>query len=691
MRDKKYTYEPRIESGNTGFDFILRLLTIHQPFGFIKFNHGVWENLAKLKKNGIGLNELRRAQENLDQYMQANPHFFSNDNGQLIESIEIIKNLTTGGEGIYFAADLEPWPHAREVEGCPFEGYTLCKAIINEVVPESIRAASAAKGLTANLFKIAVITGEIFSLLETVAERQVVAICNDDDREFFERYPFKSIEYVRVSRTQASAARRTIYQDTRGILNLRSNENHSPTVLMYCAGETMGVWLCDKLWRDGYSLQFMDFGGALYGLTKNGVKRRNWSKIYAPSIGKSLKKAGGVFSSIGSIYTGDFEGRADNLVRLAEEYGVPLPDLTDEVPRTLPPLPFPFFDEKVRDDSRVNNFVEGGRDNENPEDLNDLPSLLERSVGISVNLPVTKAVIAVPSGLIASQVAKDVLVRSLQETSWIIGPVRPFFDGATHADNSIVADCDDQGEISLGSLIKINPSTVSGVDYSSIGRAWPLPKHLLDWCKNNNKSLIINHYDDMPDFAKYNIESPNSIDVIHGHPDNPWSVGRTSFLVVHKDREQIARTFLNANIRLLIASHPTAREISFRRCELAAQLDRLERFSYHSLLYEKQARRLRAVVEEFVRSAANIKMSYWPRSPKATSVFFADRVITQDVPTRYMTYRQLPEPLPTYDGSPCGSSSAKGLQERSLCLSNSPVMRCLTDDEIISDLRLIFR
>ncbi len=83
-------------------------------------------------------------------------------------------------------------------------------------------------------------------------------------------------------------------------------------------------------------------------------------------------------------------------------------------------------------------------------------------------------------------------------------------------------------------------------------------------------------------------------------------------------------------------------------------------------------------------------MSYWSRSPKATSIFFADRVITQNVRTRSMSYRKLREPLPIYDGSPFASSPAKGLHERSLCLSNSPVMRCLTDDEIISDLRLIF-
>jgi hypothetical protein len=690
MRDKQYTYEPKIESVNVGFEFILKLLKKQQPFGFIKLNHGVWENLAKLRKSGIGLNELRNAQENLDQYMKINPHFFSRDHGHLIESIDVIKNLPIGGEGIYFAADLEPWPCAREVEGCPFEGYNLCEAIINEVVSESVRAASAAKGLRASLFKNAVITGEIFSLLETVAERNVLAICNDDDREFFESYPFKSIEYVRVSRTEASAARRTIYEKTRKILSLSSGENRSPTVLMYCAGETMGVWLCDKLWRDGYSLQFMDFGGALFGLTENGVNRRNWSRIYSLSIGKSLKKAGGVFSSIGYIYTGDFEGRSDNLVRLAEGYGIPLPAATDEVPRTLPPLPLPFFDEKARDDSRVNNFIEGDGDSENPKDFYDLLDLLEKAVGISVYLPMTKAIIAVPSGLMASQVAKDVLVRSLKEASWIIGPLRPFLQGTKHADNSIVADCDDQSEISLDSLMRINPCTVSGVDYSSIGSAWPLPIYILDWCENNNKSLIINHYYDMPDFRKYNIESPNSIEVIYGHPDNPWSVGDTSFLVVHKDREKIARTFLNANRKRLLALNPTAKDISFRRFELAAQLDRLERFEYYSLLHDKQARRIRAVVEEFVRSTGNIRMSYWARSPKATSIFFADRLITQNVRTRSMSYRKLRTPLPIYDGSPFASSPAKGLHERSLCLSNSPVMRCLTDDEIISDLRLIF-
>ena len=687
--NSNFHLEPFVSPNYGNFKFIRERVNCQKPFAFVKINHGTWEAFTQLYKAGLRLEDLRNWRLNQAKLANVNASYFRDDRGMLIECVDAINDLPGPDSGVFFVADLEPWPWSRVVEGTPVQGYNLCKTLIERCVQSQHLQTSIDLGLKGCVFKAAVITGEFFEFLQEIKERKIIAICNENDRQFFTSGVFDTIDLIQISSTQARAQRDEIYREILQKISKLNSDSQELPLILYAGGETMGVSFCNQLWNAGMKLQFLDLGGVTWGLTKDGCKKMNWSRVYAQKIGHNLKSHEKYFFDIGCAYTGEFGIRDDTMVNIANSFGVRYPKPLADVPAPLPNLPIQFIENKVYDFSRIAEFMQLSVEKNHHANGGPVTELLEYVMAKIIGLPETKTVVAVSSGTAALHIACALSTQKSGVGSWVTSAFNFLSANVGPLSQSKIIDCDENGRLCFETLQSLDPASFDGVIYTNVFGQCADWNEILQWCRENGKAMVVDNATGLLDRPVNEPFAEGCIEIISGHHTKAWGVGEAGFLILDKKQELMARSYANFGVGSDPVYGVSSSNYKISDLASAALLDRLERLSYVSQFYFKQQRRVFSILNSLEGKLQNFNGTTTPKSPRTFTPVLANEVISPNIKTRYFQYRKYYSPLSQTNGLGNPTPKAKRLFDHCLCIPNSPMMRCVSDDQIISDLRLI--
>jgi len=249
-----------------------------------------------------------------------------------------------------------------------------------------------------------------------------------------------------------------------------------------------------------------------------------------------------------------------------------------------------------------------------------------------------------------------------------------------------VIDCDPSGKFSLEILKRLHTDDYEGVIYSNSFCQYSDWDEVFNWCVANGKQMVVDNSSGLFDRATGVPFGKGCIEVVSADHTKPWGIGDIAFLIMDRDLDKMAREIRGNGSVFSTRRGKMPSTLAPSEVGVASLLDRLERFSYYSQFYFKQARRMKALVTNFSPHVSEFTGTTIPQSPRAFTPFLADAAVRTSGVETFGQYRKYNDPLLEVFRKQQEYPNASRLHRHCLWVSNAPMMRCLSEEEIHSDL-----
>ncbi len=677
-------WEPWVSRCNPAYDFIVNQLASGRPFIFSKLNHGFWERLEVIESLGYRLDNLSELSDEqvvqLESRIGAQGTFFIAE-GFLTELLDLFRTYDDRSSNFYFAPSLHPWPLSDRIEGTPLRPAAGCRLLIGRYVSRKLLEKSEKLGLSGYEFKQAIINGELPGFLSALEHRNLVVLCNAQNRALFDSLSFDDIKFVEVHEREARNHR---YELLAKVKDLLVGEAAKPPVVIAMIGGALATWLGFELNRAKAFCQFVDIGAAFYAFSENGALQRNWMKAYQHQLSAAVHSMN-LPKSLTRYYPRDAGYRNAMLIEMARNRGVPEPKASAYSP-TAEYIEVPgFLENKHYDVHRLSQYLSLSVNVNRHANYGPVVQLLEEIVHNLLALPSDRHVVAVNSGTSALHIATALnhILSGAKEFRWVTSRFSFFSAACGSLAKPLFVDCDAIGRLDFQQLDLVPKEQYDGVVYTNVFSQNSDWEPLYQWCKRNGKRMVVDNATGLLDRPSINREKDAPIEIVSCHHTKPWGVGEGGFLICNEEEAPIARKLANFGVGLGEWSWLGS---NYKLSDLAAAaiIDRLETLDQWRPFYQWQERRVKSLVVDSELSLVPLKGRTDSLSPRAYTPFVAPnevRIVSDGYP---LLFRKYYKPLGGSNMEPALSSQANRLYRRIVCISNNPFNRALSNETYLT-------
>lgn len=676
---------PWVDGDQPGFHFILEQLASDVPFTFCKLNHGFWEGLANLVKNGHAPETLiELSDEQIDDSLGLKDW---SKGGMVSDLLGMMPLMPNPNSGLHFVASLAPWPFANQIEGTPIAPKALCEELIIRFVrPEQLKN-SKKVGFSGHEMKVAAITGGMAHLIETLRERNIILVTDNQNRALFDATDFAKLEVIEIDSRYAWQSREAILNQLSNRI-VSVNQFESLPVVITSAGGALSCWLGLKLNTMRTNMHFVDMGGALvaYVPNKTGI---NFTKTFRRQLAQNAPKMlNSGASALMQAYGADIGFRDRTLVEEAVKAGVVLPSASKgssfgPLPTPMPSFPIPFIENKSYDLKRIGELLALSLSVNHHANGGPLVALLERIVALAARLSETRRVVAVTNGSVALQLACGLHGYKLgnHRMRWVTSAFTFFSAAVGSLSNSLIIDSAPDGGFSLERLKALSLDSYDGVVLTNLFAQCSNWDDVEQYCRKVGKAFVVDNATGLLDRPDSALGENANMEIISAHHTKPWGVGECGFVICNPDEESVLRKLINYGNHLTKEASLVATNAKLSDYSAAAIIDRLERMEEWGHAYRQQSRRLTSLIINAGLGSKPLPARTQVRSPRAHIPFIHHSPVNVELVQGPVVIRKYYAPLTNGQLSD-QLNNAKALYNRIFSLSNSPEMRLASDEQI---------
>lgn len=679
---------PFLSDDQPGFKYVLDLMKQTERFAFCKINHGFWERLARLEGLGIPRDKIVGSRgKHIDELLGVGGSMFA-EGGMLRDLLGFIKTAPSPENGMNFVATLTPWPAADRIEGTPLENRAQCDALIAHFVPQAHRDNVITRGFTGHEFKVAAITGGLRDFNDALQGRDVIFIGNDSNRKLIDALNLPFLTTIIVDAMQARQKRDAILQRLFKVLDAHQRADRFPLVVG-AAGGSLTTWLAFNAWTKFERFQFVDLGGTLAAFSSKTAMRLNWTIAYGQQLAAALPKLNVSVPDVEAIYNKPFGLRDPNLVDIAIAAGVPAPVSNIELVAPQSPEPIQFIENKMYDHQRMAELLSLSIAANHHANGGPVTSLLEEMVAHLAKLPAFRRVIAINNGTAALHLACGLhAYRANRPTfRWVASAFNFFSCQVGPLSETQIIDCDTNGRFNLGALKAMPLDSYDGIIYTNIFAQHTDWDDVVEYCKINGKSLVIDNATGLLDRPKSSLTKNAPIETVSAHHTKPWGVGEGGFVICNADEETTIRKLLNFGVRLPNSANFAASNFKLSDLAASAIIDRLERMPHWAKVYRWQERRMRSLMIDLDLDVRLFSSATKPKSPRAHTPFICNVPVDVDIAKGPVVLRKYYRPVAPNKLKTGQTPNAEYLFDHIFSLSNAPEMRIASNEGIIAQVK----
>lgn len=676
-------FEPKLDTKNPGFDWIVNELTKKNPFYFLKLNHGFWERLVQIENLGFQLEDIDSLSSNQIADIEKKIRvegvcFFAG--GFLSDLLRLFREYRPKSHTFIFVSSLQPWPLSDRVEGTPLQSSTQCLELISKHVSADLIEHSSNEGFTGYEFKKALIDNELSRFFHAIRHRKVIVLCNQRNREIFDHVEIENLAFFIVHERQARLERHQLLADVGREISQCEAE---PSVVISMIGGALATWLGFKLHEQQESCQYIDVGAAFYAFVEGDAGKRAWMKTYANQLSNAINRLN-LPKKITRLYAPDKASRSYQLIELAKANGVhQAQQFTEDAKISLQQTGF--IENKLYNFNRLSNYLDLSERVNRHANGGPVVSLLEDAAHLAMALPPCRHVVAVNSGTSALYIAAAVnqVLSGNRASKWLTSEFSFFSAGCGMLGNSIVAPCDHEGRLNLKALVQIPVNAYDGIVYTNVFAQHSNWSDIFAWCKANGKSLIIDNATGLLDRPDINLNENAPIEVISCHHTKPWGVGEGGLLICNEEEAGLARKLANFGAGLPERySDMASLGANYKLSDLAAAaiLCRLESIDGWELFYKSQERRVKSLIVDSELPLTPLYGQTQPRSPRAFTPFISKTPVSLIGNGERTLCRKYYKPVMSDKLKYFGDTSASELYQHIVCISNNPFNRNLSNE-----------
>lgn len=683
----EFSATPRLTADQPGYEWVLRHLDGDGPFTFCKTNHGFWERLARLERNGVDRSQFETHDgADIDRLLGIAGSRMA-EGGMLSELLGWMREKPDLDRGLCFVPSLEPWPFSDRIEGTPFENRAVCESLIRHFVPEQHLTNLSRVGFSGHEFKVSVITGGVTRFVAALEGRHVIAICNAQNRAFIEALSPASVDVILVD---AKAARESSEDIRARLFDAIAAQQGAPRppVVLAGAGGMMTTWLGMQAWERFARLHFVDLGGAMAAFHPATAKT-NWIKIYGAQMLEDHANTPFLKDHLLPALGPNVTGHDPRLVAHALRAGVPEPAGHADIPVPAPASPIPFIENKAYDHDRMRRILSLSVRANHHANGGPVVGLLEGALGIVTGQPATRAVVAVSSGTTALHLACGWHQINNGATRWVTSAFNFFSAGIGPLANTQVLDCDADGRFDLAALKALPRDSYDGVVYTNVFARQSDWDDVASFCREAGKAFVVDNATGLLDRPASALSQGAPIEAVSAHHTKPWGVGEGGFVLCDTEQADTIRNMANFSARLPSSTVCAAQNGKLSDLAAAAIYARLERMPRWSPFYISQERRMRSLMVDLDLDIEPLGGAKRTRSPRAHTPFIAPGPVDINAAQGPVTIRKYYRPLRSALENPRPTPIADALFARIFSLSNAPEMRLVANEDIIAQVRSI--
>ncbi len=670
-----------------GFQEILSKVQAGTPFIFSKLNHGFWDRLAKLERLGISRDQFSDWDgAELDALLDIpKSNFF--EGGIAKDLLEWIGTKPNLEDNIIFVPSLIPYPDAHEVSGAMQENTNVCRDLINHYVSEEYLKEVSDRGFSGHELKLAVYTGGLRKLLDALSTRNVIAIASPQCSDFLGAVRCKAGCHIQIDGKLARRNANQILDDLLSKIQEFSNDS-TPPVILSSGGGALTNWLGFKLADYDCKVQYIDLGGVMAAFSTSSL-HIPWIRYNQQNVAAGMAKILGRSHPITQFYRGQTGIRSTSMVSFAAQNGVPIPTSWDEMPAPMPASPVSFIENKVYDQSRIDDFLSLSTAQNHHANSGPVSSLLERTLAGILSLPKGREVVAVSSGTAALHLAAAIETGQRPNMRWVASAFNFFSCGIGPLSNSHILDCDKNGRFDLEALKALPLDSYDGVVYTNIFAQQTSWDDVADFCRVNQKAFVVDNATGLFSRPQSSYGPDAPMEAISAHHTKPWGVGEGGFVICSSEQAATVRQLANFGGSLSVESARWATNAKLSDLASAAILDRLEQADFWMRYYQAQEVRMHSIVRDAERNIRSFGIPGKITTVRAHTPFLAPHPVDLKHPDADgpVTLRKYYKPVRTGHPENVATPNADDLFARIFCLSNAPEMRTVPNAEIITQVR----
>lgn len=686
-QNSSFTKVRKFLEDQPGFQEILSKVEAGTPFIFSKLNHGFWDRLAKLERLGIPREQFSNCDgAKLDALLDIpNSKFF--EGGIATDLLEWIGTKPDLENNVIFVPSLVPYPDAHEVSGAMQENTNVCRDLISHYVPKEYVKEISDRGFSGHEMKLAIYTGGFRKLLDALATRNVIAIASPQCSEFLREIKCKSGCHIQIDGANARLHVNRILDEVLSKIEELNNDELPPVVLA-SAGDVQSTWIGFKLADRNVRVQYIDVGGVMAAFSPASVGIP-WIRYNQQNVAAGMAKILGRSHPVTKFYRGQTGIRSTSMVSFAAQNGVPLPTSWDEIPSPMPASPVPFIENKVYDQSRIDDFLSLSTAQNHHANSGPVSRLLEKTLAGILKLPKEREVVAVSNGTAALHLAAAVEAGQQSNMRWVASAFNFFSCGIGPLSNTRILDCDKNGRFDLEALKALPLDAYDGVVYTNVFAQQTNWDDVADFCRANQKAFVVDNATGM--FSRpQSSYGPNApMEAISAHHTKPWGVGEGGFVICSSEQAATIRHLANFGGSLPVDRTRWATNAKLSDLASAAILDRLEQADFWMRYYQAQEVRMYSIVRDAERSIRGFGIPGKIDTIRAHTPFLAPHPVDLKHPDANgpVTLRKYYKPIRTDHPDNGATPNADDLFARNFCLSNAPEMRTVPNSEIIAQVR----
>ena len=379
--------------------------------------------------------------------------------------------------------------------------------------------------------------------------------------------------------------------------------------------------------------------------------------------------------------------RDPNLVEIASVAGVTAPSCSITNSSYSVDRPIPFIENKIYSFERIADLLSLSISQNHHANGGPVSRLLESMVAYLTRQPNDRKVIATSSGTSALHLACGLhaIKQKKPDFVWVTSAFNFFSASVGPLANTIVLDCSANGGFDLEQLKSLRLESFDGVVYTNVFAQHTQWKEVLAYCQEAGKSFVVDNATGLLDRPKSALSAGSPIEIISAHHTKPWGVGEGGFLICDDDDEGQLRKLANFGAGLEDYVKFAASNYKLSDLSAAAIIDRLECMPFWGPNYNEQQERLHSLL---INTNLNIQLYCGetdPLSPRAHTPFLSALPINFNRMPPSFILRKYYLPLASRVPTP----NAIDIYSRIFSLSNSPEMRQISDDEILTQLSSI--
>lgn len=682
--DHTFRAAPDLPTEQPGFERVLRYITTGTPFLFCSLPTDFWSgsvemlNLPASDKSACGV----RSSQQCDQ---------SSNRSDLDLSVDILEWLQTippEAENQIVVPIRSPFSGLDSVFAPDWAMCQTNKTLVSECVPAAYLHKISKLEVTGHEMTVAIITGQMRKLLDALRNRCVITVTKAEHAVFVDSIKCGNHTSIVVDPLASDYSPEHVKNRLQSALRSCIWTDLLPPVVLSSVDGALATWLGIQVWQSGADVQYVDLGEALYPFEST-INTPHWATLFQRELNKGLTRTFGPDHPTSQALRGKTGLRKAKFIALAADHGIPLPISSDEIPAPMPVRPVPFIENKIYDQSRIDDYLSLSVKRNHHANGGPVSAVLEQMVATAADLPEHRKVVAVSNGTSALHLAAATHGSQSKPMRWVSSAFNFFSCGIGHLSNTQIIDCDSNGRFDLDALKALPQESYDGVIYTNVFAQQTDWDDVAEFCKHNGKAFVVDNATGLFDRPASSLALDAPIETISAHHTKPWGVGEGGFVICNAEQAILIRKLMNFGASLSAKVTPWATNAKLSDLAAAAILDRLERFDYWSQFYKAQEQRMRYLAQASDRDISEFDNPAPILSPRAHTPFLAPHPVDVAHPKAVgaVKFQKYYKPMRTLETPDLSTPNAEQLFARVFCLSNAPEMRTVSNDEIISQIQ----